>query len=138
MPNLTKFKGIPMCYIYGHSFKTLKPLKPKSTAVCTSTGDLVGSRGVHRHPYCRGSSLKGRSALGDLWRPPEGPGGSGHYQGLLGVDPEFKGSPYKPKKNFRIFSKIRISWIRIRISGSASMPLRWGPKGLPVAKISDL
>ena len=59
----------------------------------TGTGDLVGSRGVHRHPYCRGLSLKRQSALGDLWRPLEGPGGSEHRQGPSGVDPEVKESP---------------------------------------------
>ena len=42
------------------------------------TSVLVGSRGVHRHPYCRALSLKRRSALGDLRRALEGPRGPGH------------------------------------------------------------
>ena len=47
--------------------KVFHPDHPKSTEKVplstvkyrsTGTGDLVGSRQFHRHPYCRGSKLK--------------------------------------------------------------------------------
>ena len=60
---------------------------PKKVPQYRSTGDLVRSWGVHRHPYCRGLSFKGLSALGDLRGPLEGLGGAGHCQGPSGVDP---------------------------------------------------
>ena len=97
----------------------------------TGTGDLVGES-IDTHTVWV-TAFKRRSVLRDLRRPLEGPRGPRHRQRPSAVDPEFKGSPYEPK----IFvSKIRIS--RIRISGSASMALRWGVQGIPVAKISWL
>ena len=35
----------------------------------TGTFDLVGSWGVHRHPYCRGLRTWKISVLGELWEP---------------------------------------------------------------------
>ena len=66
---LVKYRKNTEKYRYSTVMVPKKVLQYRSTG----TGDLVRSWGVHRHPYCRGLSLKGLSALGDLRGPLEGP-----------------------------------------------------------------
>ena len=107
----------------------------------TPDHNMMDMRGVIRHPYCRVFKLK-KSKNRKIWifEKPDFPvririRWYGNIRGVTLRSQEVRRSEKKRKNNFR---KIRISRIRIRISGSPSMPLRRGPKGLPVAKISDL
>ena len=99
------------------------------------------SRGVIRHPYCRVFKLKkSKKRKIRIFEKTGFPGPDPDqvvpvHPGVTLRSQEVRRSQKRRKKFFR---KNRISRIRIRISGSPPMPLRSGPKGLPVAKISDL
>ena len=92
----------------------------------TGTSDLVGSRRLHRHPYCRGSKLKKskKRKIRIFEKPdfpdpgpdqvvPVHPGSTLRSQGV-------RRSQKKRKKNFRKnrISRIRMNRIRTESSGS--------------------
>ena len=98
----------------------------------TGTGDLVGSRGVHRHPYCRVFKLKkSKKRKIRIFEKPDFPVRIRirWYRNIRGVtlrSQEVRRSEKKRKKNFR---KNRISRIRIRISVSLPRLLNGGAEG---------
>jgi len=92
-----------------------------------------------RHPFCRVFKLKkSKKRKIRIFEKPDFPVRIRirWYRNIRGVTLRSQEVQRSEKKRKKIFRIIRI--YGIRISGSTSMALRWRPKGLPVAKISDL